>query len=637
MSGRGTITSRRMVSPNSKIEWIISRSSSSMTSPRSASSTRARISSSETKGPLARPLPGATTLPMAMNSRVSGPRTRRATRSVCCTARVFGATSANTNVSMVMPMTATARPTPPPISRSATEVASAVAENCVTSSSNSTRLRKRGGSSTSCRSGPAPRRPSSFRCLARMRLMRVRLVSDAAGKAAKPVSTVSSSSSAARVWPAWAACSAAYAGQSTTSPSSQGSSSLSSRSSSSSRPARPPANPGGPTGPPGGPDAGGSSSIGKASTSVGRCSPRKRAFRPAITVGSTSRMETSDSCTPSAFITRRARATRPVSSTVRWFCSLARKTLTGGRPSGRPPRHARGRPSGPGLVVAAVGLHDGLHDAVAHHATAGQVDEGEPVDAGEDLAHHVHPGVLTGGQVDLGDVAGDHGLGVQPEPCQEHLHLLRGGVLRLVEDDERVVQGPAPHVRQGRDLDRAAFGEAADLLGVDHLGQGAGEEAELLSRLDRRAGEDQAVHLLGQQGLHGDGHGQVGLAGAGGADAEDDRVGADRVDVLLLPDRLGLDGAAAHAEHAVAEHVRGAHVLVAPDHVDRAAHGLGGQRVALFEQVDHLLEQACDTLCVALLTGDRDLVAAYEHLDLRLLLHACLGSLRSGRQTAPSE
>ena len=58
MSGRGTMTSRRMVSPNSKIEWIISRSSSSMTSSRSASSTMALISSSDTNGPLFRPLPG---------------------------------------------------------------------------------------------------------------------------------------------------------------------------------------------------------------------------------------------------------------------------------------------------------------------------------------------------------------------------------------------------------------------------------------------------------------------------------------------------------------------------------------------------------------------------------------------------
>ena len=51
MSGRGTMTSRATVSPNSKTERIISRSSSSMTDESDAWSSRSRNSDSVWNGP----------------------------------------------------------------------------------------------------------------------------------------------------------------------------------------------------------------------------------------------------------------------------------------------------------------------------------------------------------------------------------------------------------------------------------------------------------------------------------------------------------------------------------------------------------------------------------------------------------
>ena len=62
-------------------------------------------------------------------------------------------------------------------------------------------------------------------------------------------------------------------------------------------------------------------------------------------------------------------------------------------------------------------------------------------------------------------------LRAEPEPGEEHLHLLGGGVLGLVEDDERVVEGPATHVRQGGDLDRAGGHQPRDRVGVEHVVQ----------------------------------------------------------------------------------------------------------------------------------------------------------------------
>ena len=161
------------------------------------------------------------------------------------------------------------------------------------------------------------------------------------------------------------------------------------------------------------------------------------------------------------------------------------------------------------------------------------------LDAVEDVLDDPQPAAGAAGQVDLGHVAGDHDLRAEAEPGQEHLHLLRRGVLRLVEDDERVVEGAAAHVRQRRDLDRAGRHQPRDRVrvehvvqrvveraqvGVDLLVQRAGQEAEPLPRLDRGPGQDDPADLLGLQRLHGLGHGQVGLAGAGRADAEHDGV-----------------------------------------------------------------------------------------------------------------
>ena len=110
---------------------------------------------------------------------------------------------------------------------------------------------------------------------------------------------------------------------------------------------------------------------------------------------------------------------------------------------------------------------------------------------------------LAGRQVDLGDVSGDHGLGPEADAGEEHLHLLGGGVLRLVEDDEGAVQRATAHERQRRDFDRVAFEQLERAFGREHvvervveraqvrvdLGEHvAGQEAESLAGFDRRAG-----------------------------------------------------------------------------------------------------------------------------------------------------
>ena len=71
MSGRGTITSRATVSPNSMMLSMSSRSSCSMTSSLAAASTMPSSSRSETNGPSLMPLPGRIQLAKAISAWVT--------------------------------------------------------------------------------------------------------------------------------------------------------------------------------------------------------------------------------------------------------------------------------------------------------------------------------------------------------------------------------------------------------------------------------------------------------------------------------------------------------------------------------------------------------------------------------------
>ena len=63
MSVRGTMTSRAMVSPSSKTEWIISRSPASMRAASLGQVDQLAQLASVANGPSRKPLPGVTALP----------------------------------------------------------------------------------------------------------------------------------------------------------------------------------------------------------------------------------------------------------------------------------------------------------------------------------------------------------------------------------------------------------------------------------------------------------------------------------------------------------------------------------------------------------------------------------------------
>ena len=204
---------------------------------------------------------------------------------------------------------------------------------------------------------------------------------------------------------------------------------------------------------------------------------------------------------------------------------------------------------------------------MAHHVLGAEVREAHAVHAVEHVQHMHEAGTGAPGQVDLGDVAGDHGGGAEADAGEEHLHLFDGGVLALVQDDERAVQRAPAHERQRRDFDDVAVDVLVDALNAEHFVQGvveraqvgvdllrqiARQEAELLASFHRRTHQQDARHAAAFQRFHRARHRQIRLAGAGRADAEAQVVAADGRHVAALVAAARLDGLLAHGDQIAA-------------------------------------------------------------------------------------
>src|SRR3954453_10627717 len=185
-----------------------------------------------------------------------------------------------------------------------------------------------------------------------------------------------------------------------------------------------------------GPAAALASSTGNDSTSVGpllpRCASLSSAIRSAAT-NSTATWPPSTRADASASATRRSifsgdGASGPPSPMTSTSSTTALRAPARGirRPLGRP-QLRRGT-----LGVLVVRLDDPLHEAVAHDVRAAEADELDPLDVAEDVGDDDKTRALVARQVDLRDVARDPHLRVEPEPRQEHLHLLGARVLGLV-------------------------------------------------------------------------------------------------------------------------------------------------------------------------------------------------------------
>lgn len=261
--------------------------------------------------------------------------------------------------------------------------------------------------------------------------------------------------------------------------------------------------------------------------------------------------------------------------------------------------------------------------------------DADALDILEDLAGLAQARSDAARQIDLPEVARDDHARAEAQARQEHLHLLVRRVLRLIEDDEGVLERAAAHVGERRDLDDALGHEllvavlAEDVLQgiveraqvrIDLVLQVARQEAETLPRLDGRARQDDAAHFFVAQGSDSHDDGQVRLARARRADAERDGIMANRVEVAALSERLRAHVAAPRRhEDRVAEQRVQSLALAAAHEADAVADLVHRDRRSLAVEILELLDERCRHLDLSGLAEDLELLAAADELAVKIL------------------
>jgi hypothetical protein len=192
----------------------------------------------------------------------------------------------------------------------------------------------------------------------------------------------------------------------------------------------------------------------------------------------------------------------------------------------------------------------------------------------------------------------------------------------------------APHVGQRSHLDGAGVEEPAGPVGAHHVVEGVvqrpevgvdfgheitGQEPEALARFDRRAGQDDAVHLLGLQRLDPQGDRQITLAGARRPYPEGHHAVADGIRVPLLPTGLGAHRTPPRrSEDLRRQHLRGP--FVRPHHVDSAVDDLRVEELALLEEQAKLVDQPGGQGRVLAIDGEL-ITPGVNHRALEGVLH----------------
>ena len=204
-----------------------------------------------------------------------------------------------------------------------------------------------------------------------------------------------------------------------------------------------------------------------------------------------------------------------------------------------------------------VGPYDLTDEFVADDVGVLEVNEADTLDGCEGLDRLDQARFAAMGEIDLGGIAGDDAFGFGSEAGKEHEHLFGGGVLAFVEDDEGAVESATAHVGEGGDLEDSLIHHLLDFFDIEHIVEGVVEGAEVRENLfleisreeaegfpcfDGGAGEDDTTNLIGFEVGDSKGHGEVGLTGAGRADAEGEIVVANGVDVRFLKEGFREDG-----------------------------------------------------------------------------------------------
>src|SRR3982751_4698580 len=293
----------------------------------------------------------------------------------------------------------------------------------------------------------------------------------------------------------------------------------------------------------------------------------------------------------------------------------------------------------PPRVRALVGVDDSADERMTNDVGGGEAHDSNPLHALEAANGIGEAGLGRVGKVDLVRVPADHHSAAHSEAGEEHLHLQRSGILRFVEDDERIVESSAAHESDGSNLDLAGRDSALDLLGWEHvvkrvvertqigidlLPHGAGKEAQSLAGLDPRTREDQPVETSGNQLRDTLPPRERGLAGAGRPEREDHVVAGERLHVGGLHRRARDDRLLPSANHPP----RPRDDLVLDDPVEtglrgHAEHGLDRFRIDVVTLVEPIVEtgkHVAGARCRVGLALDLDPIAPRRDMNTEPLL-----------------
>ena len=262
---------------------------------------------------------------------------------------------------------------------------------------------------------------------------------------------------------------------------------------------------------------------------------------------------------------------------------------------------------------------------MAHNVFFGKIALGNALDLLQHMQriHKAAAGAFR--QVDLGHIAGHNDLGTHAHAGQEHFHLLRRGVLCLVQNDEGVVQRTAAHIGQRGHLNDLFFHQTLICFSTQHIKQTViqraqirvhlllqitGQKTQFLPCFYRRAGQHDAGHLLGLEGLYGHSYGEVGLTGARRADTKGDGIVPDGIQVFLLAQRLGPDGPPFDRNrYKILGQFPHPFLSAVMGQADAVAHSLILQRGMVLDQKKHAFHRAAGRRYVGRFAGEPELCA----------------------------
>ena len=193
---------------------------------------------------------------------------------------------------------------------------------------------------------------------------------------------------------------------------------------------------------------------------------------------------------------------------------------------------------------------------MADYIAAGQIAETNIVNFLEYMNRRIQSGRSSGRQILLRLVARHDHLGTKADTCQEHLHLCRGRILRLIENDERIIQGTTTHVRKRRHLNQALLRIVQvtfcphnliqrivkrTQVRIDLALQIARQKTQFFPRLDRRTRQDDPAYLATLKCLYRHRHRQIRFSGTRRTDAKYNHLLADQIHVLFLSHRFRFD------------------------------------------------------------------------------------------------